>query len=300
MLHRFAAFGRSLFGKFLLSFAAGATAALGFLACGGAAGMARAAAAIAAALVSQQARQPGYNDFLRLIFRNLTPPPTKLGGPNAYRVFFGATAFYQPPVTVAQIADFSGIPVDGTVSLFVLRCIPPDGSPAGPVLATWPNVISQMLADYEDNPPIPGSTDEAILTIAQSFTDFDSQTVDEPLYNALGVGKQFFESYPAGSPAPIFTSAQMQKQVQTRFGTYPAFSGLGYAIEGTATGPKLTAAQAAAQMVVPEYILGNVTLAQAGCYCIQVPPYPGRDTDLLDPDYVKRVGASSCVTVASL
>ena len=300
MLRRLTTLTRSLFGKLLLSFACGAAAALGFVACGGASGIAQAVTAIAAALVSQQTRQPSYDDFLRLIFQNLNPPPTKLGGPNAYRVFFGATAFYQPPITVAQIADFSGIPVDSTMSLFVLRCIPPDGSPADPVLATWPNVISKMLDDYENKPPTPGTTDEAILTIAQSFTDFGSQIVDEPLYNALGVGKQFFESYPAGSMNPVFTAKLMQNQVQTRFGTYPAFSGLGYAVEGTATGPALTAAQEAAQMIVPEYILSNVTLAQAGCYCIQVPPSAGRDTSLLDPDFVKEVGSSSCVTVPSL
>ncbi len=300
MLGRVRKLAGSLLARLFLSFTGGAAAALGFIACGGADGVARAVSAIAAALISQQTRQPGYNDFLRLIYANLNPPPTKLGGPNAYRVFFGATAFFEPPVTVTQIADFSGIPVNSSVTLFVLRCLPPNGSPADPVLATWPNVISQMLGDYEANPPAPGGTDEAIMTIAQSFADPSSTVVDEPLYNALGVGKQFFEAYPFGSVSPTFTAAQMQKQMSTRFGTYPAFGGLGYAVEGTATGPALNAAETSAQMMVPEYILKNVTLPEAGCYCIQVPPYSGRDSSLLDPHFVSQAGSSTCVKVPSL
>jgi hypothetical protein len=86
----------------------------------------------AAAITSESTRQPAYNDFLRLIFANINPPPTMLGGPNAYEVFFGATAFYEPPITVARIANFSGIPVNSSVDLFVLRCIPSESSYADP------------------------------------------------------------------------------------------------------------------------------------------------------------------------
>lgn len=263
--------------------------------------MVQAFSALAAALTSQQARQPDYADFLRLIYANLNPPPTTLGGPNAYRVFFGATSFYQPPITVSQVADFSGIPVNPTLPLFVLRCQPPAGSPAAPLLATWPNVIPAMLADYQARGVTPGTPDEAIMGLAQEFDDFSSTVVDEPLANALDIGRQFFESYPASTPNPQWTAAQMQAQMSKRFGTFTAFSGVGYAVEGTASGPALNAAQASMQMMVPEYVLKNVTLAQAGCSCIQVPPYNNRDSDLLNPDYVSQVaGVGSCVTVPNL
>jgi hypothetical protein len=283
-------------GKLLMSSVMGAAAALGFIICG--ASDVHARPRMAAALISQQARQPQYNDFLRLVFDNINPPPTKLGGPKAYRVFFGATVFYEPPIRISQIADFSGIPVKSSVSLFVIRCIPPEDSTAEPVLATWPNLISKILSDYDDNPPTPNSLDEAIQTIAESFSDVSSTIADEPLYNALGVGKQFFEEYPFDEEPPTFTATQMQGQMSSRFGTYAAFSGLGYAVEGTASGPALDAAQISRQMITPEYVLKNVTLSEAGCSCIEVPPYPGRDNQKLHPDFVLRAGGDGfCRTV---
>jgi hypothetical protein len=52
---------------------------------------------------------------------------------------------------------------------------------------------------------------------------------------------------------------------------------------------------------VPEYLLRNVTLAEAGCRCIAVPPYPGRETALLDPDQVSREGGDGyCIHVPRL
>jgi hypothetical protein len=88
----------------------------------------------AAALTSEETRQPQYDDFLRLIFANLPSPPTTLGAPMAYRVFFGATIFYEPPITIARIANFSGIPVHPDRDLYIFRCIPSRGSDADPSL----------------------------------------------------------------------------------------------------------------------------------------------------------------------
>jgi hypothetical protein len=255
----------------------------------------------AAALVSQKTRLPAYNDFLRLIFANLNPPPTTLGAPSAYRVFFGATAFYRPPITIAQIATFSGIPVNSSVSLFAIRCMPPADSQADPALAMWPNVISRMLTDYEANPPTPDTPDEAIQTIASTFEDFKSPVLTEPLENALEVGKQFFEDFPQSGP-PQFTAAQMQQQVARRFGMFTAFTGLGYAAAGTGASPSLDSAQAIQSMVIPDFILKNVTLAEAGCYCVELPPtIRNRDQRKLDPSFILRNGGNgSCVTVDRL
>lgn len=249
----------------------------------------------AAALTSEQTRQPAYNDFLRLIFANITPP-TSLGGPNAYRVFFGATAFYKPPITIAQIANFSGIPVNSTVPLFAMRCIPPPNSDAAPAIAFWPNLISAMLTDYEAKPPESGSPDEAIQTIAQSFNDISSPVATEPLTNALSTGEQFFESYPKGGPEEI-SAADMQAQMSRRFGTSVDFTGLGYAAEGTQTSPSFDSTQVMQSMVIPDFILKNVTLAEAGCHCVELAPtIPNRDQRKLDPDFILREGGDgTCV-----
>jgi hypothetical protein len=245
----------------------------------------------AAAIISESTRQPQYNDFLRLIYANLPAPPTTLGGPNAYRVFFGATTFYQPPIQVGQIANFSGIPVDPTKDLYVLRCIPPSNSEADPTLAVWAQVIKRIQDDYETHPPAPNTTDEAIQSIAQNFVDIESQVVDLALSHALNTAVQFFEEYPAGSSSPIFSAADMQKQMSTRFGTFTAFTGLGYAAEGTATSPALDSDGTSRAMVIPDFILKNVTLGEAGCRCIQVPStVPNRDSSKLDPNFVWRFG----------
>ncbi len=252
----------------------------------------------AAALISEHSRQPRYNDFLRLIFANLPSPPVTLGAPAAYRVFFGATIFYQPPLTVAQIANFSGIPLHSDRDLYVLRCIPPPGSNADPTLAMWPNLISRILDDYDANPPVPGTPDEAIQKIAQSFDDLPSMVLTETLENALSVGKQFFQKYPQ-TGAQQFTAQQMQDQMSRRFGTFTAFTGLGYAAEGTASSPAFDAEQTMRSMVIPDFVLRNVTLAEAGCHCIVAPPaIRNRDQQELDPDFVlRRDNYGRCVKV---
>src|SRR5271154_1778046 len=151
----------------------------------------------APALVAEETRQPGYDDFLRLIFANIPPPgPPTVGAPNAYRVFFGATAYYEPPITISQIANFSGIPVHSDRTLIAMRCIPPRILPsriADPALATWPNLISRLREDYETHPPTPGTADEAIEEIAESFDDPSSEILTQPLAYALSIGEKFFE-----------------------------------------------------------------------------------------------------------
>jgi len=245
---------------------------------------------IAPALVAEATRQPGYDDFLRLVFANIAPP-TQLGGPNAYRVFFGATAYYEPPVTITQFANFSGIPVDPTVPLFAMRCIPPTGSIADPALATWPNLITRILEDYAANPPATGSVDEAIEEIAETFADPSSQVLTQPLAYALSIGEEFFENYES------FTAAQMQGQMSRRFGTFITYIGLGYAAEGTASSPTWDSAQTMNSLATPDFILKNVSLAEAGCRCIEVPStVPNRDNLKLDPNFISSHGGNgSCV-----
>ena len=251
---------------------------------------------LAPALVAQATRQPGYNDFLRLIFANI-PPPTTVGGPGAYRVFFGATAYYEPPVTITQFANFSGIPVHEDRLLFAMRCIPPHGSAADPALATWPNLISRILEDYETNPPAPGSAGEAIDEIAESFADPSSSILTQPLAYALGLGQSFFETY---SPLGI-SAADMQTEMSARFGTFTSFIGLGYAAEGTATSPSFNSAQTMDSLATPDFVLKNVTLAQAGCHCIEVPSaVPNRDQLKLDPDFILAHGGNGTCVEANL
>jgi hypothetical protein len=121
----------------------------------------------------------------------------------------------------------------------------------------------------------------------------------ETLDNALNVGKQFFDRYPQSGPEQ-FTAKEMQDQMSLRFGTFTAFTGLGYAAEGTAASPSFDSEQTMRSMVIPDFVLRNVTLADAGCHCIQVPStVPNRDQRKLDPDVIlRRDNFGKCVKVS--
>jgi hypothetical protein len=77
--------------------------------------------------------------------------------------------------------------------------------------------------------------------------------------------KADIQNFPQSGP-PQFTAAQMQAQVSRRFGLFTAFTGLGYAAEGTGSSPSFDSAQAAQAMGIPDFVLKNVTLAEAGCF----------------------------------
>jgi hypothetical protein len=91
----------------------------------------------------------------------------------------------------------------------------------------------------------------------------------------------------------------MQEQMSMRFGAFTAFTGLGYAAEGTANSPAFDSEQTMRSMVIPDFVLKNVTLAEAGCHCIQVSStVPNRDQRKLDPDFIlRRGGDGNCVKV---
>ena len=199
---------------------------------------------------------------------------------------------------IAQIANFSGIPVRSDRDLYVLRCLPPSDSEADPTLAVWPSLISRILADYEANPPTPNTPDEAIQEIAQSFTDTSSQVLTETLENALNVGKQFFEDFPQTGPLK-FTAMQMQAQMSMRFGAFTAFTGLGYAAEGTGNSPALDSEQTTRSMVIPDFVLKTSPWPRlvATAFRCRLRFVTGISASL-DPDFIlRRGGDGKCVKV---
>jgi hypothetical protein len=74
------------------------------------------------------------------------------------------------------------------------------------------------------------------------------------------------------------------------YGIGLGFSGLGYAVAGSLDTP-LSATQSLRQSVVTEYLVKKSTLKAAGCHCIQVHAYNGRDAAPMDPDYIVQKGA---------
>ena len=72
-------------------------------------------------------------------------------------------------------------------------------------------------------------------------------------------------------------------------------------MKGSGDGAPMLGADVLRRSVVPEYLLKNVTLGEAGCLCIAVPPYSGREAAPLDPEQISREGGlGTCVDVAQL
>jgi hypothetical protein len=171
-----------------------------------------------------------------------------------------------------------------------MRCVPP--AAVEPTLATWPNVLALIVADLGAQyacPAPPGTAENEVLCLARDFTDEASPVLSVAVTRAIAAGAAIF-----GSPARADV-------LRRRYGIFPAFTGLGFAVKGSGTGAPMLAADVLRQSVVPEYLLKNVTLAAAGCRCISVAPYPGREDAPLDPDQVTRDGGDGvCVDVARL
>lgn len=223
------------------------------------------------------------DDFLRITFLPRDVVPTQLGRPSALRVFTGASAFYEPPVSVKKTAAFFGIPVgqsQESLDLVAFRCIPGEPAALEPSLATWPNVFARVAEDLGGQytcPPADPSPENALLCLAEGYADNPDLIVTQGIANAIGLG------------ALIMTDPDLAGVLGNIYGISPAFSGLGLAVNG-GSGNTLTAGEALVRSVVPEYLVKNATLVDAGCFCIRVPPYEGREEDPLDPDFIMKKG----------
>lgn len=248
---------------------------------------------------TQWSRNPNnVGDFLRLLYipaDRINPPPDHLGTPNKVRVFVGAAAFIRPPITLARVAGFQGIPDVGDQYLGAIRCRPKDLSALSPVLATWPNVIRAILQDYASQKwtctEPPASEEEEVYCMVKDYADPPVGSVTQALEATLSLGAELFNP---GHP-------ETAHMLGSRYGVYPAFSGLGFAVNGSGPATTFDAADSLVNSVVPEYLVKNVSLADAGCRCILVPPYPDRSNDVLDLNYVwRRGGRGECVQVDRL
>jgi len=254
------------------------------------------------AVITDNSRNPPdqVDDFLRLIFVPSTVPITTPGLPSQKRSFFGDTRFYMPPITPAEIVAYAGGTVSDTTDLVAMRCRPTNQSMVDPQLAIWPTLANLLQQDLPavSCPAAPGASTQAqAFCLAQQFQDTPSDPLIESLYNAVAFGRALFE-LPADS-----TGLTGAKLISNLYGIGPGHSGLGFVVKDSASGTA-TAAQALEQSVVPEYLLRNVTLAQANCRCVRVPFYAGRDDQPLSPLFVWALGIlkhdGSCRTISRI
>ena len=235
------------------------------------------------------------NDFLRFSWVSPGTPVTSLGRPGALRAFLTATSFFQPALPLSQTATYPGLEDQPAQDLVVLRCIPPEKEPVDAILATWPNVFAAVQRDLGSQsftcPYTGNSADHEIYCIAKQFDDTPSGVVVTTLANVLATANTLFD------PA----HPELAKWLKTYYGIYPAFSGLGFSVKDSynlSSSNPTTSAEVLQKSVVPEYLLANVSLSDAGCRCIRVAPYAGRDQANIEPDFVwNKGGVGSCAPV---
>ena len=255
------------------------------------------AVAQAPLVVSDTVRESSPNDYLRVSFLSAEVKVISLSRPGALRAFATATELYDPPLRLKDLPYYSGLVNDDTRVLVAMRCRPPQPEKVDAVLATWPNVFLAIQRDVPTDQAACAAPSENTATqmacYAKAFTDSPATAVPLSLAHTFSYAGALYDD----------KHAALAKWLQDNYGIFPAFAGSGYSIKDSyslSTEP-MTSQQILVKSISSEYILKNVSLADAGCRCISVAPYTGRSSDPLDPDFVARVGGDgTCMPVEKL
>jgi hypothetical protein len=246
------------------------------------------------------------NDFTRIIYVNPTQGAiTTIGRNNNVqkRAFMSATIYYEPPLPVQEDVRYVGNDINAAYDLVAMRCRPPDPTKTQAMLPTWPNVFKALVADlgYSSTacPAAAGDTvDKKVYCAALSFSDQPNTQVPLTLAAMMNAAAALWQlTGGAFQPTGSTTGADVLYDL---YGVGYGFSGLGFSVKNSylsGHNVSLTSAQALAQSVVPEYLVMNVTLADAGCRCIRVKPYSNRDQRFIDWSRVFEVGSEDSCTV---
>ena len=137
------------------------------------------------------------------------------------------------------------------------------------------------------------STATQVACFAKAFSDPAGTAVPTSLAHTFSYAGTLYDA----------NHAELAKWLQSNYGIFPAFSGMGYSVKDSYSldSEPMTSQQILVKSVSPEYILKNVSLADAGCRCISVAPYSGRSSDRLDPDFISQAGGDGiCKSVDRL
>jgi hypothetical protein len=244
------------------------------------------AAQTAPVVTDAQVRENLPNDYLRISFVPASVQVTSLARPRALRGFATATPMFTPALRVADLPAYSGLVNSDENVLVAMRCQPQKPETVDAVLATWPGVFTALQRDIPlaADACAAASTDvpTQLACFARGFTDKPGAAVPLVLDHALHYAAALFDEQ---------HTAQAQ-WLRQNYGIFPAFSGLGFSVKDSYyldTHP-MTAQQILVESASPEYILKNVSLADAGCRCVRVAPYAGRSAARLDPAWIWAAG----------
>jgi len=245
------------------------------------------------------------NDFERIIYVAPTTSVTSIGRNNNVqkRAFMSATIYYEPAMPVQDVVRYVGSDINAAYDLVAMRCRPHDPAITQARLATWPNVFKALVDDlgYSSTacPAAPGDpVDKKVYCAALSFSDQSDTQVPLTLAAMMNAGVALWQL--TGGAFPPTGSTSGANVLYDLYGIGYGFSGLGFSVKNSylsGHNVSLTSAQALAQSVVPEYLVMNVPLAEGGCSCIRVKPYPNRDQRFIDWNRVLEVGSEDSCTV---
>jgi hypothetical protein len=255
----------------------------------------------APAVVSDNVRESVPNDFIRVTFNGPPIRPlsdyTTLAGPRK-RAFVTATVLFEPPLALQTYPEYSGLGYKDSSQLIAFRCRPPNAPAAEATLATWPNVFKLVQQDVpvtDDvcNAPLP-DIGQQVSCYARAYKDKPEATVPAALADVFNYAAVLFQ--PPSSMESVW--------LKNTYGIYPAFAGSGYSIKDSQNLDKdhpMAAQEVLVKSVSSEYLVKNLPLADLGCRCIAVPPYPGRASDPLDPNFIWQAGGDGvCKEVPTL
>jgi hypothetical protein len=232
------------------------------------------------------------NDYLRVSFLPASVPVTSLSRPGALRAFATATPLFAPAMRLADLPAYSGLVNNDDNVLVAMRCRPARAETVDAVLATWPNVFAAIVRDVpvsaDDCAAAPAATAVQAACYAKGFKDTAGTVVPTSLASTFGYAAVLFDT----------SHGSIAKWLKDNYGIFPAFSGIGFSVKDSYnldTQP-MTSQQILVKSISSEYILKNVSLAEAGCRCIRVPPYSGRSNDRLDPDFILQAGGDGACT----
>jgi hypothetical protein len=237
-------------------------------------------------VVSDTVRESLPNDYLRVSFLPAGVQATTLSRPGALRAFVTATPLYSPPLKLAELPYYSGLVNDDKNVLVAMRCRPPRPETVDALLATWPNVFLAIQRDVPVSPEActttPADTPTQIACYAKAFSDPPGTAVPASLAHTFDYAGTLYDA----------DHLALAKWLQSNYGIFPAFSGMGYSVKDSYSLDKepMTSQQILVKSISSEYILKNVSLADAGCRCISVAPYPERSSDRLDPNFITQAG----------
>jgi hypothetical protein len=248
-------------------------------------------------VISDSVRESLPGDYLRVSFLSPGTPVTNLSRPGALRAFATATALYSPTLKLAEMPYYSGLVNDDAKVLVAMRCEPPHPEAVDAVLATWPNVFLAVQRDIHlpsgACQKVPTDPATQMACFAKAFSDAPATKVPSSLAHTFNYAATLYD----------VDHAALAQWLQSNYGIYPAFSGMGYSVKDSYSIDKqpMSSQEMLIKSVSSEYILKNVTLAEAGCRCISVAPYPGRSNDPLDPEFISQAGGDgTCKAVDRL